>query len=337
MSGTGREVKAVIDAGTNSIKFYLAEKAGGAVRALTDIQKVVRLGEGLQETGEIAPAALERGAAAVAAFAEEARRSGASEIAAVGTMALREAKNASVFVGRVRQAAGIDLKVISGDEEARLCYAGVSGPGSGIGMGEGGFAVFDVGGGSTEFIYGGGGAARKSVSILVGAVQLTERFFGDDPVAAGSVPEAEAFVKGKLAERRVAEDAGPSANLIGVGGAVTTLASVRRMKMKDPAGAGAGMDTQKIHGSFLDYAEIAAQAADYAGKTLAERRTVAGLLPERADIVLAGACIVKAVMETLGTFVLTVSARGLRHGLMDELMAGPAAKPAGRRGAGRNS
>jgi exopolyphosphatase/guanosine-5'-triphosphate,3'-diphosphate pyrophosphatase len=312
MSGTGAEVKAVIDVGTNSIKFHLAEKAGGVVRVLKDAQKVTRLGEGLQfreAGGLIAPGPMERSAAVVAAFAEEARRSGASEIVAVGTMALRQAKNASAFIERVRREAGIGLNVISGDEEARLCYAAVV---SGIEVGEGDFVVFDAGGGSTEFIYGGEGAAMKrSVSIPVGAVLLTERFFRDDPVAAGSAPDAEAFVKERLSEGGVGGNPGL---LVGVGGAVSTLASVRRMKAGKEAAGG------KIHGSVLEYAEVAAQAADYAGKTLAQRRAVAGLLPERADIVLAGACIVKAVMETLGTPVLTVSARGLRHGLMDELM-----------------
>jgi exopolyphosphatase/guanosine-5'-triphosphate,3'-diphosphate pyrophosphatase len=304
------EVKAVVDVGTNSIKLHLAERAEGVVRVLKDAQKVTCLGEGLRDTGEIAPQAMERSAAAIAAFAEEARRSGASEIAAVGTMALREAKNASVFIDRVKQTAKIGLKVISGDEEARLCYAAAS---SCIGADEGDFVVFDTGGGSTEFIYGGGAgeddrkAMRKSLSLPVGVVQITERFFRDDPVAAGSVSEAETFVKEKLSEGGVG---GSAALLVGVGGSVTTLASVRRMKA----------DVGKIHGSSLEYAEVAAQIADYAGKTLAERRTVAGLLPERADVVLAGACVVKTVMEALKVSVLRVSARGLRHGLMDELM-----------------
>jgi exopolyphosphatase/guanosine-5'-triphosphate,3'-diphosphate pyrophosphatase len=115
MSGAKPEIKAVIDAGTNSMKFCLAEKAEGVVRVLKDVQRVTRLGEGsVRETGFIAPGPMERSVAAVAAFAEEARRSGASEIAAVGTMALREAKNASAFVDRVKETARIDLKVISG-------------------------------------------------------------------------------------------------------------------------------------------------------------------------------------------------------------------------------
>jgi exopolyphosphatase/guanosine-5'-triphosphate,3'-diphosphate pyrophosphatase len=177
-------------------------------------------------------------------------------------------------------------------------------------LGGGDFVVVDTGGGSTEFIYGGGGAMRRSVSVPVGAVMLTERFFRDDPVAAGSVPEAGEFVKRELSENGIG---GNASLLIGVGGAVTTIASVRRMKTGEDAGG-------RIHGSSLEYAEVAAQAADYAGKTLAERRAVAGLLPDRADIVLAGACVVKTVMETLGVFVLTVSARGLRHGLMHEIM-----------------
>jgi exopolyphosphatase/guanosine-5'-triphosphate,3'-diphosphate pyrophosphatase len=280
----------------------------------------------------ISPLPLERSAAAVAALVEEARRAEASEIAAVGTMALREAKNASVFVERVRQTARIDLKVISGDEEARLSHAAVR---SDIGLEKKDFLVFDTGGGSTEFIYAYGAerTPRKSLSIPIGVVQLTERFFQDDPVAAGSVPEAEAFVKKKLSENGIDKIGRntefPAEALIGVGGAVTTLASVRRAK----TGEGTGTDGVGVHGSMLEYAEVAAQAADYAAKTLAERKAIAGLLPERADIVLAGACVVKAVMEILGMSVLTVSARGLRHGLMSEMMNVIESGPANSRGA----
>ncbi|MDR2175945.1 MAG: Ppx/GppA family phosphatase [Synergistaceae bacterium] len=313
-------VKAVIDVGTNSIKLHLAEKAEGAVRVLKDAHRVTRLGEGLWETGFIAPEPLERSAAAITAFAEEARRSGASEIAAVGTMALREAKNAAALIGRVKETARIDLKVISGDEEARLCRVAVS---SGLNLGDGDFVVFDTGGGSTEFVYGRGGTTRRRVSVPVGAVYLTERFFRDDPVAAGSVPEAEAFARKKFSENGIGIEIGGKPDLlIGVGGAVTTLASVRRARMEGTEKTEGETGGGRIHGSLLEYAEVAAQAADYAEKTLALRRAIAGLLPDRADIVLAGACIVKTVMETLDASALTISARGLRHGLMHEMMNG---------------
>jgi len=300
--------KAVIDVGTNSIKFHAAEKTGGTIRVLKDANNIARLGEGLRDTGLIAPGALERNAVVVREFADAARELGASEVAVVGTMALRTAKNAAAFVERVKELTGLELKVIPGDEEARLSYIAVM---SGIDVGGKNLVTFDTGGGSTEFVYGRGETMLKKFSVALGAVRLTEQFFAADPVASGSVAETEALIKKELTEGGVD---GKTDFLVGMGGTVTGLASVKhRMAEYDP---------DVVQGSILTRADIDAQIGEYAVKTLDERRSIVGLQPKRADVILAGACVVRVIMEMLGVAEFTVSDRGLRHGLMYELMKG---------------
>ena len=152
--------KAVIDIGTNSIKLYVAERASdGSLASVVDKNNIARLGEGMGDTGILQSEAIQRNARAVADFAELARATGAKEIVAVGTMALRTAKNAVDFVSAVQDLSGVDLRVIPGEEEAELAYLAVL---SGIGASAGRLAVCDVGGGSTEFILGGdAGIDRK--------------------------------------------------------------------------------------------------------------------------------------------------------------------------------
>jgi len=300
------KIKAVIDIGTNSIKYHLAEKTGSAIKVLKDANNITRLGEGLKETGKISANALERNAAVVAEFAAEARKTGAAEVIAVGTMALRAAKNAAVFAERVRELANVELKVIPGDEEARLSYIAVM---SGIDVGDRDLVTFDTGGGSTEFVYGRGEKMLKKFSVTLGAVRITEQFFKDDPVASGSVEAATALIEKELADGGVD---GKTDFLVGMGGTITSIASVKhRMTEYDP---------DVVQGSTLTAGDIADQITDYTKKTLEERRSIIGLQPKRADVILAGACIVRVIMGKLGVRELTVSDRGLRHGLMYELM-----------------
>jgi exopolyphosphatase/guanosine-5'-triphosphate,3'-diphosphate pyrophosphatase len=206
----------------------------------------------------------------------------------------------------VRELAGVELRVISGEEEARLSYVAVM---SGIDVGSKNLVTFDTGGGSTEFVYGKGETMLKKFSVTLGAIRITEQFFKADPVAAGSVAEAQALIKKDLSEGGVQ---GTTDFLVGMGGTVTSIASVKH-KMKE-------YDPDVVQGSTLTYDEIDAQIEDYAAKTIAERRNIVGLQPKRADVILAGTCIVKVIMEMLKVKELTVSDRGLRHGLMYELM-----------------
>ena len=299
--------KAIIDVGTNSIKFCLAEETGnGSYNVLKDANDIARLGEGLKETGLIGPEPLERNAQSVANFAAEAKAAGADEVVAVGTMALRTAKNAAAFIARVKELCGVELKVLSGEEEAQNSYVAVM---SGIpGAADADLVTMDTGGGSTEFVFGTAGKIVRKFSLNVGAVRFTEKYLSQMPVAPEKLAEAQVEIKKELSEGGVS---GPVKFLVGMGGTVTSMASVKHKMAK--------YDPDVIQGSKLTLDDINAQIADYAAKTLDQRREIVGLQPKRADVILAGACIVSAVMELTGVSELTVSDRGLRHGLMYEL------------------
>ena len=297
--------KAIIDIGTNSIKFCLAEsdKKDGSFTVLKDANNIAKLGEGLRETGSISPEALERNAQAAAEFVKEAKEAGADDIRIVGTMALRTAKNAADFCARVKELAGIEPQVIPGEEEARLSFVAVM---SGIpGAAEADLVSFDTGGGSTEFVFGEAGEIKRKFSLNIGGIRITEDYLSATPVAAEKLSAARAQIRKELSEGGVT---GGAQFLVGMGGNVTSIASVKhKMAVYDP---------DVIQGSELTLADIKEQIADYASKTIDERKKITGLQPKRADVILAGACIIEAIMELCGLDRLTVSDRGLRHGLL---------------------
>jgi len=299
---------AVIDVGSNSVKFYVCRRMkDGSIQTLIDKSSISRLGEGLMETGRIHEASLERNARAVSEFAAEARENGVEKIVGVGTMALRSAENGHDFVSRVRELSGVEIKMISGDEEARLSYLAAL---SGMALPEGELAVFDTGGGSTEFIFGEGTKIRRRFSVNLGALRITEKYFRDDPVREGSVEKALREIDREFSRAGVTGN--PTA-IIGIGGAVTSLGAVKhQMEQYRPA---------LLQGTALGKADIEAQIAAYRTKTIAQRRQMPGLQPKRADIILAGACIVGSIVTRLNKDALTISVRGLRHGLAWEILS----------------
>ena len=299
--------KAVVDVGTNSVKFCLAEGDGSeGWKVIKDANDIARLGEGLKDSGRISAEALERNAQSVAAFVKEARSAGADDIRIVGTMALRTAHNAEAFIARVKELCGLTLRVLPGEEEAQLSYVAVL---SGIaGASQADLVTMDTGGGSTEFVFGRAGKITKKFSLNVGAVRFTEDYLSQMPVPVDKLAAARAAIKKELSEGGVV---GPVKFLVGMGGTVTSMAAVKhKMTVYDPS---------VIQGSVLTLDDVRAQIAHYAAKTLEQRREIPGLQPKRADVILAGACIVEAVMELTASDELTVSDRSLRHGLLERL------------------
>lgn len=298
----------IIDIGSNSIKFFVGEKCeDGTIKTIIDKNDIARLGEGLRETGRISDEALERNAQSVAAFAAEAKENGADTIVSVGTMALRSAANSADFVARVKELCGVEVQVIPGEEEARLSYLAIL---SGMPVPDGDLIIFDTGGGSTEFIFGKGTELVKRFSVDLGAIRITEKFFSDDPVAAGSVEAAIAEIDKDFAAAGVE---GKPVKLVGMGGTVTSMGAVKHKMVK--------YDPNVIQGSALTRADIDEQIAEYSKRTVEQRRELPGLQPKRADVILAGACILKDITERLGVDELTISDRGLRHGLAFDLFS----------------
>ena len=295
----------MIDVGTYSVKVHVGERtADGAWRTIVDRAELTRLGEGLEKSGEIAPEALSRTANAIESMVDEAKRAGALAIAAVGTAGLRIARNADEVIAAIRAGAGITVDVISGEEEGRLAYLAVK---TGLGLDEGTLVVFDTGGGSTQFTFGHGARVGDQFSVEVGAVRYTERFGLSGIVAPDVLREALSAIAADLT--RIDNRETPDA-LVGMGGAVTNITAVKH--------ALAAYDPDVVQGTVLDRGEIDRQIELYRSRDTAARRAIVGLQPKRADVILAGACIVRTIMEKLKQESLTVSDRGLRHGLLIE-------------------
>lgn len=296
---------AVVDVGTNSVKFYLAERtADGEWRTIVDRAEVTRLGEGLDAGGRLAEEPIERTVAAIAALVCEARREGAERIAAVGTAAMRVAPNREELIDAVRERADVELEVLEPEEEARLAFLAVS---ESLDLAVDSLVVFDSGGGSSQFTFGRGGRIEERFSVNVGAVHTADRYDLSGRVSEGALAEA---VDGLAAELTRLDGRRTPGVLVGMGGTVTNLTAVQlRLVSYDP---------DAIRGTVLDISEIDRQIELYRTSTVEERRRIAGLQPNRAEIILAGACIVRTVLSKLGCDSLVVSDRGLRHGLLVE-------------------
>ena len=296
---------AVIDAGTNSIKFHIGEREpAGTWRTLADRAEVTRMGEGFGQERVISPAALDRTVAAIQGMVEEAQQHDVQAIAAVGTAGLRIASNGADVVAAIAARTGVRIEVISGEDEGRLAYLGAR---SGLGAFEGSLVVFDTGGGSSQFTFGSGSRVDERFSVEVGAVKYTERFHLDQVVSPETLLDAIAAIAADLARL----DGRPSPDqLVAMGGVVTNITAVKhRLARYDPT---------VVQGTVLDRAEIDRQIELYRSQDAASRRTIVGLQPKREEVILAGACIVRTVMEKLGKETLTVSDRGLRHGVLAE-------------------
>lgn len=296
---------AVVDVGTNSVKFHVAEQTGdGNWRAVVDRAELTRLGEGQAPNGAISDEAMERTANAIAEMVDDARQNRARAIVMVGTAALRTASNRDQVIELIRKRTGFTVEAISGEEEARLAYVAVKAE---LGLDPGSLVVFDTGGGSSQFTFGAGDEVVERFSVPVGAVRYTEAFGLDDAVEADVLASALEAVANDL----TALDGRPPPDaLVAMGGAVTNITAVyHRLATYDP---------DVVQGTILERNEIDRQIEMYRTQDNESRRSIVGLQPKRADVILAGSCIVRTVMEKLGQETLTVSDRGLRHGLLRE-------------------
>lgn len=296
---------AVIDVGTNSIKLHIAERrVGRSWATIADRADLTRLGEGLTETGRISDAALDRAVEAIKGMMADCKRSRVRAIAAVGTAGLRIASNAAEIVSIVREQTGVQIEVLSGDEEARLAYSATI---SALGPTVGHVVIFDTGGGSSQFTFGHGRKVDDRFSVDVGAARYTEQFGLDDAVSDDVVHQAMGAIDADLSilNGRPVPDA-----LIGMGGAVTNITAVALGLAK--------YDAKRVQGAVITNDQIDQQIELYRSRDADTRRSIVGLQPERAEVIVAGACIVHTVLKKLGKASLTASDRGLRHGLLLE-------------------
>ncbi len=307
------QIVAAIDIGTNSIRLAVVRvEADQRLTTLAVHREVVRLGEGEFETSHMTPAAIARGALVCAKFADVARGFGCKEIVAFATSAVREAENREEFIDRVRKEAGIEVRVISGVEEARLIWLGVS---SGIELGERRAVLIDIGGGSTEVIVGSATGYQMLESLKLGAIRLSNRFFDfEGPVSADQFARVQGYVRGVASQttRRVREHGFDIA--LGSAGTITTLADIVARRAGEPP-----VSSQRNYTFRLSDLREAVQML--CRMPLEERRKVPGMDANRADIILGGAAIVLTLLEAFGADRMTLSERGLRDGiLLDHLL-----------------
>lgn len=305
---------AAIDIGTNSVLLVIAGVDASGFVPLLERATITRLGQGVDKTRRLAPAAVERNLNCLREYAALLREHGTPTLDVVGTSALRDAQDADAFLDEAERILGVRPRVIAGDEEASLTFRGAL---SGLGL-AGELVVFDVGGGSTELIAGSADGqifAQDRVSLDLGSVRLFERHVRSDPPAPDEIARIEADIERELdsAASRIDLRAAGDLTLVGVAGTVTTLKALELgLQSYDPA---------RVHGSRLTLVAVEALCAKLASLPLSARQQLPGLAPERADVIVPGAYLVRNLLRRAGAASLVVSDRGVRFGLLEALTA----------------
>jgi len=298
-----------MDLGTNTFLLLIAEMDGGKVRPLLERETVVRLGKGLQKEGLISEASMWRGWETLSEYLALCREWGVQRVFAVGTSALREAKNTVDFLQTIQEKLDLTVEVISGEEEAYLSYTAVA---RDLDNNETSIMVIDVGGGSTELIRGRGDRILEWVSLPLGLVRFTERFLISNPVRPEEYHAMEREIRGQL--DRLPPSLDP-VTLVSVGGTGTTLASVAQGLNE--------FDVERIHHFVLRGDALHRQLTLFLSKTIEQRKAIPGLPPARADVILAGAAILYRTMERLRSPSVLISSHGVRYGLLYQKLTPP--------------
>ncbi len=294
---------ATLDVGSNSVLLFIAEKdEHDKWRIILDQVAMPRLGEGVKMTGMLKQVAMERTLEVLCHFVRLIHQNQVDKIVAAGTMALRSAKNASEFVEMAKSRCHLNIEILCGEEEARLSYLSAK---MSLGSPMDQLAIFDIGGGSTEFFLGSGAQVIKQTSLNIGAIQITEQFFSQSPVPTELLADALKFIDHQFGELQLNTTI---EELVGVGGTVTTMAAVKhQLRQYDPL---------LVNGTRLDRNEVSRQLELYRSKSIDERKKIPGLELQRADIILAGCAIASVLVKKLNMNSFIVSDYGLRHGLM---------------------
>lgn len=294
---------ATFNVGTNTVLMLVVEFRGDRkLKSILERSRITRLGKGVDRTGQLDPEASRVTLETIAEFAESARAAGAEKIVAVATSALRDAGDGADFIQRVKEKAGVELKVIPGAEEAELSRLAVERSlslGSDLRL-----LIADIGGGSTELIRSEPGRDLAGVSLQIGSVRLTERIIQHDPPSKDEIEKLTAVIDEQL------EQLGWSFHpdvMVGIAGTVTTIAAVA-LKMRD-------YDAARVQGHLLSRDEVAAIVRRFGEVTLDERKKISGVLEARADVIFAGSMILERVMQHFNADHVTVSDQGVRWGL----------------------
>ena len=291
---------AAVDLGTNSTRLLVADVRDGQLDELVRRLKITRLGEGVDTRRRLLPAPIARVRNVLSDFRRETDRLGAERVLAVATSAVRDAENGEAFLGEIEWSYGFSTRLLSGHEEAQLTFRGVS---AGREL-ESETLIVDIGGGSTELVAGGSEGVRFHDSLDLGCVRLTERFLHSDPPSDAELVDCAESARSLLAER-VPADVRPEA-AIGVAGTITSLAAL-------DLGL-AEYNSDEVHGHRLARPSVEIQLERLASLPLAQRRELPALEPERAPVIVAGAVILREVLDHFGLEEIETSERDILDG-----------------------
>ena len=302
---------AAIDCGTNSIRLLVAEApaAGSSAGPLVDVlrrNEIVRLGQGVDATGVLAPQAIERTRLALVDYAAEIERLGVTATRMVATSATRDARNRADFVAMVNAVLGIDPEVATGDEEAALSFTGAT-RGLPFAAAEEPLLVIDLGGGSTELVLGSDGRVTAGRSVDIGCVRLTERHQVGDLPSAAVVEAVEREVRAALAVAGETVDLAAARTVVGLAGTFTTITA---LALGLPT-----YDAELVHRARVTRQQAADVAAMLLGSTRAEREANPVIHPGRVDVITTGSLVVRTILDVLGVEGYVTSERDILDGI----------------------
>jgi len=308
---------AAVDCGTNSLRLLLADvdPERGTLTDLTRRMEIVRLGQGVDRTGRLAPEALARTIAVLRDYADVIATSGAKAVRMVATSATRDASNAAEFTAMVSEVLGVAPEVLTGDEEAVLSFTGATAelaagpePGPDPGPDPGLFLVADIGGGSTEFVLGpGGGLPEQRISVNIGCVRLTERHLHSDPPSSHEVAAATADIDTALDAVAAAVPVRQARTLVGLAGSVATVVGIA---IGLPA-----YDSARIHHARVPAAAVHAVTRSLLAQTRAERAQIGLMHPGRVDVIGGGALVLDRIMQRFGFGEVLASEHDILDGI----------------------
>ncbi|MFN8564159.1 MAG: Ppx/GppA phosphatase family protein [Anaerolineae bacterium] len=301
---------AIIDMGSNSFRLIVIDYVPRLSFKLTDeVREAVRLGEGMSEVDVLRPQAIERAVRAAQIYAAFCRAGGIDDVVAVGTSAIRDARNSSRYIDRVRNETGMDVRVLSGEEEAYYGYlAAVNSTTL-----ENGFVV-DLGGGSLQITRVENRASTHSVSLPLGAVRLTEGSLHSDPVSPGEIRHLTQHLREQF-ESLPWFKYEPGMEMVGEGGTLRLIGHLAQKRLNYPL--------DDLHSYVVSLDQVASIRDELARLTIASRTRIPGMKPDRADISLAGAIAVHEIMRAAGFAEMSICSQGLREGLFYERFLAP--------------
>ncbi len=301
---------AAIDCGTNSIRLLIADVESNKLREVVRDMEIVRLGQGVDQTGEFHPDAITRTLAAVDKFAAEIVRRGVQKIRFCATSATRDATNRALFIDGVRERLGIEVEVITGAEEAELSFIGAiqelkpnSGP----------FLVVDIGGGSTEFVFGNN-KVESAKSVNIGCVRMSERHFANDPPTENQIELARADIQEAIALAGTEVPITQAKTLVAVAGTATTVAAAA-LNLDI-------YDRHSIHLSHISAAQVHEVSEMFKNMDRSQRMKLGYMHPGRVDVITAGSLVLSEVMKATGATEFTASETDILDGIALSITSG---------------